>query len=92
LQLNGHRFEETLVETNGSPVWNLDIPLAGEGRLQLTRCFGESQVPTVLVLFAEALHKHLCVNGASHAPAAPVAQPPPSGPDRHTAAAGARAS
>jgi UDP-GlcNAc:undecaprenyl-phosphate GlcNAc-1-phosphate transferase len=67
LWLNGDRFEETLVETNGNPVWNIDIPLAGEGRLQLTRCFGESQVPTVLVPFAEALHKHLCGEGGGRA-------------------------
>lgn len=25
LLVNGHRFEETLVETNGNPVWTLDI-------------------------------------------------------------------
>ena len=74
LLLNGHRFEETLVETNGNPVWTLDIPLAHEGFLQLTRCFGESRVPTVLVPFAEALHKHLSVNGALPATAAPVGQ------------------
>lgn len=77
LQFNGQRFEETLADTNGDPVWNLDIPLAGSGRLRLTRRFGESHVPTVLAPIAEALHKHLCGNGvpqsnsASHAKATP---------------------
>jgi UDP-GlcNAc:undecaprenyl-phosphate GlcNAc-1-phosphate transferase len=90
LLLNGHRFEETLVETNGNPVWNLEIPLAAEGRLQLTRCFGESQVPTVLVPFAEALHKNLSLNGATYVTAALATKPQPkSGPDRRSAVAGA---
>ena len=48
------------LRTNGQAVWNIDIPLAGEGQLRLTRCFGEAQLPTVLVPFAETLHKHLC--------------------------------
>lgn len=90
LQLNGSSFEETLVEKNGHAVWNIDIPLAGEGNLQLTRRFGESQVPTVLVPFAEVLHKHLCTQDASHATAAPVAQPQPNGSDRQSAAAAAQ--
>ena len=66
LQLNGRRFEESLADTNGDPVWNLDIPLAG-GHLRLTRCFGESRMPIALAPIAETLHKHLCGNGvASH--------------------------
>jgi len=87
LRLNGHRFEETLVETNGNPTWNVEIPLAEEGHLQLTRCFGESQVPTVLVPFAEALHRRLCNNGASCSTAAAVGHA--NGTDRRSAAAGA---
>lgn len=60
LELNGRRLKKILVDTNGSPVWNLEIPLVGDGHLRLTRCFGEPQVPTVLVPFAESLHKHAC--------------------------------
>src|SRR5580658_4961307 len=63
LQLNGRRFEETLADTNGNAVWNLDIPVAGDGHLRLTRCFGESRLPTALAPIAETLHKHLCSNG-----------------------------
>jgi UDP-GlcNAc:undecaprenyl-phosphate GlcNAc-1-phosphate transferase len=59
LRLDGYCFEQTLVETNGNPVWKIDIPLPGEAHLLLTRCFGESPVPTVLVAFAESLHKNL---------------------------------
>jgi UDP-GlcNAc:undecaprenyl-phosphate GlcNAc-1-phosphate transferase len=90
LRLNGHRFEEMLVKTNGNPVWNLEIPLAGEGRLELTRCFGEAQVPTVVVQFAESLHKNLRANAAADAAAAPVTHPRPIGSSRHSAVAGAQ--
>ncbi len=58
LQWNGRCFEETLLDTNGNAVWYLDIPLDGGGHLRLARCFGESEVPTILVPFAESLHKH----------------------------------
>jgi hypothetical protein len=64
MQLNGRRFEESLADTNGHPVWNLDIPLAGSDCLRLTRCFGDSRVPTALAPIAEALHRHLSGNGA----------------------------
>jgi UDP-GlcNAc:undecaprenyl-phosphate GlcNAc-1-phosphate transferase len=71
LCLNGHRFVETLAETNGNPTWGVDIPLAAGGHVHLARCFGESPAPTVLVPFAEALHNNLLANGALHH------QPPP---------------
>ncbi|MEK7753964.1 MAG: MraY family glycosyltransferase, partial [Acidobacteriota bacterium] len=86
LRLNGHRFEETLVETNGNETWNVDIPLVEEGHLHLTRCFGESSVPTVLVPFAEALHRRLCTNGGKHLVAAAVVDP--GGAERRSVAAG----
>ena len=92
LQLNGRLFEKALVDTNGNPVWNLEITLADGDHLRLKRCFGESQVPTVLVPFAEALHKNLCPNGTGHSTAVPVTQPQPNGRDRHSAAVGARPS
>ncbi len=65
LQWEGRRFEETLVDTNGNPVWYLDIPVAGAGHLRLARCFGEAEVPTILVPFAESLHKHALGKWAS---------------------------
>jgi UDP-GlcNAc:undecaprenyl-phosphate/decaprenyl-phosphate GlcNAc-1-phosphate transferase len=70
LRWDGRRFEETLVDTNGNAVWFLDIPVAGGGHLRLARCFGESQVPTILVPFAESLHKHACGEGVSPADSA----------------------
>jgi UDP-GlcNAc:undecaprenyl-phosphate GlcNAc-1-phosphate transferase len=62
LRVNGHRFEEIFDDTNGDPTWGLDIPLP-QGHLHLTRCFGESRVPTVLVPFAETLRENLYRNG-----------------------------
>ena len=70
LRRDGRRFEETLVDTNGNALWYLDIPVAGGGHLRLARCFGESQVPTILVPFAESLHKHACGEAASPADSA----------------------
>jgi UDP-GlcNAc:undecaprenyl-phosphate GlcNAc-1-phosphate transferase len=64
LHLNGQHFEKALADTNGDPVWNLEIPVDG-GQLRLTRRFGESRMPTVLAPIAETLHKHLCGNGAA---------------------------
>jgi hypothetical protein len=64
LQLNGEHFEKALVETNGDPVWNLEIPVDG-GQLRLTRRFGESRMPTVLAPLADTLHKHLSGNGVA---------------------------
>ncbi len=72
LRLNGHCFAETLVETNGNPAWNIDIPLAEDGHLLLTRCFGVAHAPTVLGPFAEALHRNVCLNGGKLASAAAV--------------------
>jgi UDP-GlcNAc:undecaprenyl-phosphate GlcNAc-1-phosphate transferase len=60
LKLDGQCFEETLVDTNGNALWYLDIPVSGRGHLRLARCFGEAEVPTILVPFAESLHKHAC--------------------------------
>jgi hypothetical protein len=87
LRLNGRRFVRTLVETNGNPTWNFEIPLAGGGSLQLTRCFGESQAATVLAPFAEVLHTRFRGDGGEHATAA-VAAGSASGPERRAAAAG----
>jgi UDP-GlcNAc:undecaprenyl-phosphate GlcNAc-1-phosphate transferase len=64
LQWDGKCFKETLLETNGNAVWYLDIPVAGGGHLRLARCFGEAEVPTILVPFAESLHKHAGGKGA----------------------------
>ena len=86
LRLNGHRFEETLLETNGNPTWGMEIPLAEEGHLLLTRCFGESQAPTVLVPFAEALHRNLRGNGMPHL--GPDATQESGGVRRYSAGAG----
>jgi hypothetical protein len=72
LRLNGHLFAETLVEKNGNPTWGIQIPLAGDGYLHLSRCFGVVQAPSVLVPFAEVLHKNLSINDAKHSLAAPV--------------------
>ena len=88
LRLNGHLFMETLVETNGDPVWNVEIPLAHDGQLYLTRCFGEPQAPTVLVPFAEALHKNLCANCISHPTAVTAGRQRMNGAARKAAAAG----
>ena len=60
LRLNGRRFEENLANTNGDPVWNLEIPLAGDGHLRLACCFGDARLPTVLAPFAESLHRRVC--------------------------------
>ena len=84
--LDGARFEEKLVETNGNPAWRVEIPLEGEGHLVLTRCFGEEQAPTVLAPFAEAVRRGLGVRPTS---TAAVAQPRPNGSERRSAAAGA---
>jgi len=59
LRWAGRCFEEDLVETNGEPCWRMEIPLKPDGCLRLERCFGAGSAPTVLVPFAEALHRNL---------------------------------
>jgi UDP-GlcNAc:undecaprenyl-phosphate GlcNAc-1-phosphate transferase len=55
----GRYFEEDLAATNGEPRWRIEIPLKPDGYLRLERCFGAGSAPTVLVPFAEALHRNL---------------------------------
>jgi UDP-GlcNAc:undecaprenyl-phosphate/decaprenyl-phosphate GlcNAc-1-phosphate transferase len=86
LRLPGHHFEEMLVETNGNPVWNLEIPVAEQGRLYLTRCFGGPQMPTVIVPFAEALHEIFGGNSGQHL--TPTTMHQLGTAKRHSAAAG----
>lgn len=69
LWVNGYYFEEIFDDSNGDPTWGLDIPLPHQGRLHLTRCFGYTNAPTVLVPFADALRRNLCHNGRFQPPA-----------------------
>jgi UDP-GlcNAc:undecaprenyl-phosphate/decaprenyl-phosphate GlcNAc-1-phosphate transferase len=62
-RLSGRMFEEAFVQTGGVPVWQIDIPLGGAGRLQLTRSFGQPQSTTVLAMYVEELHKQLSAKG-----------------------------
>ncbi len=67
LRVNGSFRSETLVETNGAACWSIEVPLADDSFLCLTRGFGGAPNPTVLTPFAEILHKSfrggpVCVN------------------------------
>jgi UDP-GlcNAc:undecaprenyl-phosphate GlcNAc-1-phosphate transferase len=55
-RLNGDRFRATLLETNGNPTWQMQIPVE-EGWLKLKRCFDAGGAPTVLAPFADSLHR-----------------------------------
>jgi len=59
LRWAGRRFSEELAEVNGNPCWSIEIPLGAGDCLRLERCFGAAPAPTVLVPFAEALHRNL---------------------------------
>jgi UDP-GlcNAc:undecaprenyl-phosphate GlcNAc-1-phosphate transferase len=74
LRMNGYRFDETLAETNGNPTWGIEIPLPEDGSVHLIRCFGAAQAPNVLVPFADALHRNLCVNRARYSTTASADQ------------------
>ena len=60
MRLNGTVFSETIVETNGDATWDIQIPLSRDGYVHLRHCFGNSAGPTVVVPFANALHRNLC--------------------------------
>jgi UDP-GlcNAc:undecaprenyl-phosphate GlcNAc-1-phosphate transferase len=57
LRVNGSVRSETLTEMNGAPCWSIQIPLADDSFLCLTRGFGDAPNPTVLAPLAETLHK-----------------------------------
>lgn len=62
LQLNGNRFEETLETAGATPTWQIQIPLENSGYMHLTRSFESQRAPSILVPFAEALHRGLSAN------------------------------
>jgi len=68
MRIGGLRFAESLLEANGNETWDIQIPLGDGGYLRLARCFGGALTPTVLVPFAEAVHKHFRVDGRSAKP------------------------
>jgi len=70
LRWAGRRFSEELAEVNGNPCWSVEIPLGAGDCLRLERCFGAEVVPTVLVPFAEALHRGLTHDSAAAEPLA----------------------
>ena len=65
LRWAGRCFAEELAQTNGEPCWSMEIPLKPDGYLRLERCFGAAPAPTVLVPFAEALHRNLAAAPAA---------------------------
>lgn len=75
MRLNGRVFAETITETNGDATWDIKIPLSRDGYLHLRRCFGDTLAPTVVVPFANTLHRNLCTNNTADIVAIPGGEP-----------------
>ncbi len=85
LQVNGSSRSEIFVDTNGAACWSLEIPLADTSALCLRHEFEGTPNPTVLMPFAEILHKSF--RGASvcaNTPTANEVMPTPVRLPQHT--------
>ena len=65
LNLDGHYFVDISPETKGNRALNVDIPLR-DGRLVLKSSFAEPHARTMLVPFAEVLHRNIGVHNVRH--------------------------
>jgi UDP-GlcNAc:undecaprenyl-phosphate GlcNAc-1-phosphate transferase len=59
MTLNGAVYSETIAESNGDPVWAMQIPLSRGGHIQLRHRFGDSVASTIVVPLANMIRQNL---------------------------------